>query len=236
MKVVLFSLLLAIGGALGDEIDHKKDSPLKGKVVHLKINDESLLEDEKVKGLNSFLKRANAEKARAIVLELNSQGGAAWSSMEFASKIAETSLPTVAYVNKSAIGVACLLALSCDQIYMAPHSLIGNSAIVRKAGEDDLAAFREKINQKTLGWIEANLGKHKQRKALAEIMMVTTKEERKIASFVIPPGGIHSLRADEAVRLVNGKPLLADGELGSLREVLKKEGLDSDEIVRFSPR
>lgn len=84
--------------------------------------------------LESFLERqierAVAGGAEMIIFEITSPGGLLWQSRDLAYAIAdleEHGIRTVAYVPDHALSGAAIVALGCDEIYMAPDATFGDA-------------------------------------------------------------------------------------------------------------
>ncbi|WP_039041700.1 nodulation protein NfeD [Sporosarcina sp. ZBG7A] len=96
------------------------------------------IHDEVEKGLYAFLKRSfnEAEEAGAdvIVLDINTPGGFTDTAGEIAKLMDETEPKIVAYINKRALSAGAFLALHADEIYMAPGSTMGASAVIDGSG------------------------------------------------------------------------------------------------------
>ncbi|MBV9973074.1 MAG: nodulation protein NfeD [Candidatus Eremiobacteraeota bacterium] len=68
---------------------------------------------------------ANASGARAIVLDINTFGGLVSAATEIRDAMLTARMPTIAYVSERAWSAGALVALSAQQIAMAPGSSIG---------------------------------------------------------------------------------------------------------------
>jgi len=76
------------------------------------------------------IRRVVAAGANTIIFEIESPGGYLTTSEELADLIAdlkEENIRTVAYIPKKAISGAAIVALGCDEIYLAPHGEIGDA-------------------------------------------------------------------------------------------------------------
>jgi len=68
---------------------------------------------------------AEASKAEAIILEINTPGGLLSSSFEISDLIWASKIPVYSYVRFNALSAGAFLALSSRALYMAPGSAIG---------------------------------------------------------------------------------------------------------------
>ncbi|MDZ5782946.1 NfeD family protein [Marinococcus luteus] len=89
-------------------------------------------------GMAAFLERSveEAEEADAdrIIFELDTPGGAVDAAGEIASIINGTSIPTTAYVTDQAMSAGAFLALSADEIAMAPETEMGAAQVIDGSG------------------------------------------------------------------------------------------------------
>ncbi|MFJ7949958.1 nodulation protein NfeD [Lysinibacillus sp. NPDC096418] len=102
------------------------------KVYHVPIHDEV------ERGLHAFLERAFKEAeenyAEAIILDIHTPGGFVNAASDIAMLMDESSIRTIAYINKDAHSAGAFLALHADEIYMVPNGTIGAAAVIDSAG------------------------------------------------------------------------------------------------------
>lgn len=105
----------------------------KEKIVYI-VPIEATVE----KGLVAFLERALAtaeeNDADLVIFEVNTPGGAVDAAGEIAKLLADTTVPTVAYVNNRALSAGAYISLSADQIYMVPSATMGSAAVIDSTG------------------------------------------------------------------------------------------------------
>ncbi|MFD2704138.1 NfeD family protein [Salibacterium lacus] len=89
-------------------------------------------------GLKAFLERAveDAESAGAdhIIFEIDTPGGAVDAAGDIASLMEDASVPTTAYVVEKAMSAGAFLALSADEIAMAPGTQMGAAQVINGSG------------------------------------------------------------------------------------------------------
>jgi membrane-bound serine protease (ClpP class) len=87
------------------------------------------VEGEIEKGLVWVIRRgireAEAADAEAIVLWMNTNGGAATATEEIMELLVRTDIPTYTFVDVKAFSAGAYIAVATDYIYMAPGSMIG---------------------------------------------------------------------------------------------------------------
>lgn len=82
-----------------------------------------------VRSVERRLQYAVDDKAQAVVFELDTPGGLAIAALEICEMIKGTSIPlTVAWVHSKAYSAGTLIALACDEVVMAPFSVMGDCA------------------------------------------------------------------------------------------------------------
>lgn len=96
------------------------------------------IEDTVEKGLSKFIERsfeqAKAERAKHIILDINTPGGAVDAALEIADTIRASDIPVTAFVNHRALSAGAFIALNADQIYMTPNGKMGAAAIIDGEG------------------------------------------------------------------------------------------------------
>ncbi|SFL66273.1 NfeD family protein [Salibacterium qingdaonense] len=111
---------------------HEAEAAEKDKVFIIPV--EQTVES----GLKAFLERAveDAESAGAdhIIFEIDTPGGAVDAAGDIASLIEDASVPTTAYVVEQAMSAGAYLALSADEIAMAPDTQMGAAQVITGSG------------------------------------------------------------------------------------------------------
>ncbi|QGX65402.1 nodulation protein NfeD [Bacillus sp. ms-22] len=96
------------------------------------------IEDTVEKGLSKFIERsfeqAKSERAKHIILDINTPGGAVDAALEIADTIRASDIPVTAFINHRALSAGAFLALNADQIYMTPNGKMGAAAIIDGEG------------------------------------------------------------------------------------------------------
>lgn len=96
------------------------------------------IEDTVEKGLSQFIERsfeqAKSERAKHIILDINTPGGAVDAALEIADTIRASDIPVTAFVNHRALSAGAFLALNADDIYMTPNGKMGAAAIIDGEG------------------------------------------------------------------------------------------------------
>lgn len=91
------------------------------------------------------VKDAEENQDKAIVVEINTQGGLVDSALRIRDILQGTSIPTIAFVSSRAWSAGALIALSCRHIIMAPGSSIGAAEPI-PATEKNIAALKSEFS------------------------------------------------------------------------------------------
>jgi membrane-bound serine protease (ClpP class) len=171
------------------------------------------------------IKDAEAAGADAIVLHMDTYGGELSAATDMVDALSSTSIPTITYVDTNAGSAGALVSLSTRRIFMAPASAIGAAAPVDSSGQDLPSTMQDKVVSYFSGKFRGVAVKNGYDPDIAQAF-ISKDTEVKIGGTVIhPKGTLLTLSAQEAVRVINGKPVLASGIADSLPDLLKKAGL-----------
>lgn len=149
---VIRQMQLSPGIIMGDpshgEPYRAKSIELHGPITAAKITAvRHSIDDEVRKGTNF------------ICLLLDSPGGAPLESHQLASDLANLprdQVRTVAYIRKEALADAAMVALSCDEIVMYPHAVLGGPGLYQMKTDDEVlsnqAILRDLARKKLRSW------------------------------------------------------------------------------------
>jgi len=211
------------------------ESSFKGKVVIIKVGEKDLVNKQAFKFWRRVIKRVNEEEARAILFDIDTPGGLAFDTAELIMvDMQKIKVPSYAFVNQKALSAGALVAAGTDAIYMHPVSTIGAAAIVSGTGAEIPDIMRAKIESAFNAFVRA-VSKSKGRNPDVIRAMMITDEYFNFGEIQVEEGELLSLTADEAAMEFEGKPLLAKGIVGSIEELLEKEGLSDVEVISAEP-
>lgn len=206
-----------------------------GKVVTLSIGENDLANSQAFKYMERVLKRAQDEKAAAVVLELNTPGGLAWETSELMMKVLEPlTIPSYAFVNPKAMSAGALVAASCGTIYMAPVSSIGAAGLVSGTGQEIESMMRKKLESAFGAFTRSVVAERGHNAEVIRAMMIPSDKEQKFGSVTLPKGELLTLTGREAVEQVDGKPLLAKGIAKSVDDLMTQENIKAP-VVKAEP-
>ncbi|MFD2158043.1 nodulation protein NfeD [Rubritalea tangerina] len=243
----LFQLILAYlfsFSLVAQEQEPETTAPVAGadsytdKVVVIKVGEKSLMNKHSFKYWRKVMRRAQDQKAKAVVFDIDTPGGYAIETADLITRVMpDLTIPSIAFVNPEATSAGSMIAFGCDKIYMHPRGTIGSTGIVAGGGGEIDPVMRSKIESLFSSYIKI-VAKEKGRNADVMKAMMFRDQEYEFADgkVKVAKGELLNLIADEAVLLVDGKPLLADGICKDLEEVLKAEGLEGTEVVVAEPK
>lgn len=158
--------------------------------------------------------QAEAMQAEMVVMELNTFGGMVNFADSIRSRILDSPLKTVVYINHNAASAGALISLAADRIYMSKGSSIGAASVVNQTGE----VMPEKYQSYMRGLMRATAEAKGRDPRIAEAFVDPEID----LPGIKPPGKILTLTSSEAMELG-----LIDGELNSIWDIYEAEGLSS---------
>lgn len=185
------------------------------------ITDRELTDARRTREITRLFEEAVTAKAPLLVLDINSSGVNPETALAFAEQIARLKIRTVAYVNPAAVAGGALVALGCDEIWMAPGARIGAAPPdLSKAGELSETA-QKALLAKSLAILKAgarSLAKVKGHdEVLAEGFIDAELSVVIDGKVLADKGQLLLLDAEQAAALrADGKPMLAKGTAADL--------------------
>jgi membrane-bound serine protease (ClpP class) len=221
LSAVLSGFCLACTLVSGAETSSYKD-----KVVVIPVGDEDLTSRARFEFMSRTLERCTAERAEAVIFELDTPGGLLWDTVNLMMNDLQKLKPrSFAFVNPRALSAGAMIAVATDGIYMAPTSSAGAASPVYGNGEEMGEAERAKMNSATMSMARAVAKKKGHNPAVIEAMIDMGKELKVDGRLLDSKKEILTLDAEQAVMLLDGKPLFAKGIVKSLEEIKKAESL-----------
>lgn len=163
----------------------------------------------------------NAEAAGVdlIFVELNTFGGMVNFADSIRSRILDSPIKTVVFINHNAASAGALISLAADKIYMSKGSSIGAASVVDQSGE----IMPEKYQSYMRGLMRATAEAKGRDPKIAEAFVDPEID----LPGIKPAGTILTLTSAEALNLG-----LIDGELSSAQEIYTAEGIAAPSETR----
>lgn len=223
----------ATAGESGDGLFSRRDDvSFAGKILVLPISEEDLIIPARFEFMERAIKKATLEKASALIIDMNTPGGAAWQTAELMMKgLSDTPFPTITFVNPNAVSAGSLIAVATDTIYMYPASNIGSALVVAGSGMELGENMQQKVDQMMISTVRnvAELKGHNP--DVAEAFVNKDKEVIIEGVTVSEAGTVLNLNANEATEILDGRPVLAKGIARTVKEIIEKEGLVGEQLV-----
>jgi membrane-bound serine protease (ClpP class) len=185
--------------------------------------------------LRRALKNAEAVAAAAVVLDMDTPGGDLKATEKIVQMFSGSPIPAYTYVNANAGSAGALIALGTKNIFMAPVSAIGAAAPVAGSGQEISETMNAKIVSYYSGYFRSVAQKNGYYPELVDGFMNLDKEVKIGDEVINPKGALLTLSAQEAIRDIGGKPLLATGIAPDLASMVTACGLSVDRITRIEP-
>ncbi len=220
------SMMASAGGdaaeAAGDE--NVATMSHASRAVVVRVREGTLREPSQIRVFKEILAKAEADGAAAVIFDINVSDGDIQQARRWADEVAGLKVPTVAYVNRSALAEAAALACASDRIIMAPGGRIGLAPAIAEIDSDLAEVAQEQVLAKNraeaVSLIESLCGR-KGHNAVVARAFVDPGREVKVGDVVVSvEGEILSLSAELATREVEGKPLFAEKVVGDVDELV----------------
>ena len=202
------------------------------KLVVLKVGKDDLMNKQSFKFWRRMLRRAEEERAEAVLFDLDTPGGYAFETKEIMSEITRLKIPSYAFVNENALSAGALMSVATDGIYMSPEGTIGAAGLVSGGGAEIGEMMRKKLHSSFEAQIRSVAEKKGHDPELIRAMMIPEDRDRVFGEVVVRAGELLTLTASEATSMRDGRTLLAKGVASSIEEIAQLEGIDSSAIVR----
>jgi len=229
--VLVFSLILNF--SFGFAQDSKKNSE---KLVY-KFNIKENIAPAIWRQTKQAFDEANSLKANLILIHMNTYGGTVVDADSIRTRILNSKIPVVVFVDNNAASAGALISLACDRIYMRTGASLGAATVVNQTGEKmpdkyqsymraTMRATAESHGKDTIIAGQDTTYRWKRDPLIAEAMV----DERIYIPNVIDSGKILTFTPDEAMK--NG---YCEGICESVDEVLKLNQMQNARIVEYKP-
>ncbi|GGG93235.1 hypothetical protein GCM10007415_30110 [Parapedobacter pyrenivorans] len=162
--------------------------------------------------------QAEAAKVDLMLIEMNTFGGMVNFADSIRSRILDSPLETVVFINHNAASAGALISLAADRIYMSKGSSIGAASVVDQSGQ----VLPEKHQSYMRGLMRATAEAKGRDPKVAEAFVDGDVDLPNIK----PTGKILTLTSAEAVKIQ-----LAEAEASTIADVLTAEGISNSDIT-----
>ncbi len=173
-------------------------------------------------------------KADYILIHLNTYGGMVNIADSIRTRILNSSIPVLVFIDNQAISAGALISIAADSIYMRPGGSIGASTVVSQTGE----VVPDKYQSFMRSTMRATAETHGKRRVITNgDTTYVWHRDPKIAEAMVDPllkvegivdsGQVLTLTAEEAIKVG-----YCEGKAESIKEVLALSGLSGYEVKR----
>jgi membrane-bound serine protease (ClpP class) len=233
--IMVPALFLFSAGTLHESNNKSASSHTKTLVYVFAIRDEIGKPSWRV--MREAFKEAASLKADYILLHLNTYGGLVNIADSMRTRIINSSIPVLAFIDNQAISAGALISIACDSIYMRPGGNIGAATVVDQTG----AAVPDKYQSFMRSTMRATAESHGKDTIISgNDTTIRWHRDPHIAEAMVDPrivvAGIDdsvkvlTFTAEEAIK--NG---YCEGLANSIPEVLKHAGINNYELVTYRP-
>lgn len=228
---VIFSLFLNLAEAFSQE-----SKPTTEKLVY-KFNIKENIAPAIWRQTKQAFAEANSLKADLFLIHMNTYGGTVVDADSIRTRILNSKIPVVVFVDNNAASAGALISLACDRIYMRSGASIGAATVVNPTGQkmpdkyqsymrSTMRATAESHGKDTIISGQDTTYRWKRDPLIAEAMV----DERIYIPGVIDSGKILTFTPAEAMK--NG---YCEGICENVSEVLKLNKMGNARIVEYKP-
>ena len=228
---LIFSALFDFSGAFAQ--DTKSEA---GKLVY-KFNIKENIAPAIWRQTKQAFEAADSLKADLFLIHMNTYGGTVVDADSIRTRILNSKIPVVVFIDNNAASAGALISIACDRIYMRTGGSIGAATVVNQTGEkmpdkyqsymrSTMRATAEAHGKDTIITAKDTTYKWKRDPMIAEAMV----DERVYIPGIIDTGKILTFTPMEAMK--NG---YCEGICENVDEVLKLNEMENARIVEYKP-
>ncbi|MBN1790745.1 MAG: nodulation protein NfeD [Bacteroidales bacterium] len=199
------------------------------------------IRDEIAKASFRVMKEAFAEAASVnadfLLIHMNTYGGRVDIADSMRTRILNTPVPVICYIDNQAISAGALIAIACDSIYMRSGANIGAATVVDQTGaavpdkyqsfmRSTMRSTAESHGKDTIVQGNDTILKWHRDPHIAEAMV----DPRVVVEGIDDSTKVLTFTAEEA--MTNG---FCEGMAATIPEVLQKAGITDYELVTYKP-
>ena len=158
------------------------------------------------------IKEAEELKVDWVLLRINTYGGQVDVADSIRTRLLNTSIPTIAFIDNNAASAGALISIACDSIYMRQSASMGAATVVNQTGE----VVPDKYQSYMRAIMRATAGTNGRNPRIAEAMVDPSVS----IPGIIDSGKVLTFTSEEAI--ANG---FCEGKAENLETVLSLAGI-----------
>lgn len=229
--LLVFSLLVRFSEAFAQDA-----KPNNEKLVY-KFNIKENIAPAIWRQTKQAFTEADSLKADLFLIHMNTYGGTVVDADSIRTRILNSKIPVVVFIDNNAASAGALISIACDRIYMHTGASIGAATVVNPTGQkmpdkyqsymrSTMRATAESHGKDTIISGKDTTYRWKRDPMIAEAMV----DERVYIPNVIDSGKILTFTPTEAIK--NG---YCEGICESVGEVLKMNKMENARIMEYKP-
>ncbi len=172
--------------------------------------------------VSAALKEAHDKKAGLILIHLNTYGGMLDAADSIRTRLLNSEIPVIAFIDNNAASAGALISISCNRIYMRSGASIGAATVVNSAAE----ALPDKYQSYMRAMMRSTAEKRNRNPRIAEAMV----DPRTYIPGVNDSGKVLTFTTKEAI--ANG---YCEGMAESVEAVLQLEKISDYRMEVYEP-
>lgn len=200
-------------------------SPLKNVVFVAPINGVIDL------GLAPFIERVLAEAkshhAAAVVLDINTLGGRMDAAVQIRDALLNSSVRTIAFIDKRAISAGALISLAAETIAMSPGGTIGAATPVQGSPSTKTT---DATSEKTISYVRKEFSATAESRKRPALIAEAMVDSDVVIPGISEKGKLLTLTTQEALKLK-----IADLQADSIETLLKELNIQNVELRTLTP-
>ncbi|MBA4408995.1 MAG: NfeD family protein [Bacteroidota bacterium] len=234
---LIISVLFCFSEAFAqDSIPLKTESQVRKKLVY-KFNIKENIAPAIWRQTKQAFEAADSLKADLFLIHMNTYGGTVVDADSIRTRILNSKIPVVVFIDNNAASAGALISIACDRIYMRSGGSIGAATVVNQTGEKMPDKYQSYMRSTMRATAEAHgrdtiiAGKDttyrwKRDPLIAEAMV----DDRIFIKGIIDTGKVLTFTPMEAMK--NG---FCEGICENVDEVLKLNEMENARIVEYKP-
>jgi membrane-bound serine protease (ClpP class) len=235
--VFILSLLFNFSGSFAQEsISSKTKTETTQKLVY-KFNIKENIAPAIWRQTKQAFAEANSQKADLFLIHMNTYGGTVVDADSIRTRILNSKIPVVVFIDNNAASAGALISIACDRIYMRTGASFGAATVVNQTGQKmpdkyqsymraTMRATAESHGKDTIITARDTTYKWKRDPQIAEGMV----DERVYIPGIKDTGKILTFTPMEAMK--NG---YCEGICENVNEVLKLNKIEDARMVEYKP-
>jgi membrane-bound serine protease (ClpP class) len=232
MKIILSLLIIVLTTLLPDITSGQENKPLV-----YKFEIRKMIAAPVWRTTQKSFEEAESLGADYILIHMNTYGGQVDYADSIRTRILNSSIPVMVFVDNQAISAGALISIAADSIYIRPGGSIGAATVVDQTGQ----ASPDKYQSFMRGMMRSTAEAHGKKPVVAngdttwvwhrdpDIAQAMVDPRIRIEG-IIDTGQVLTLTALEAIEYG-----FCEGEVNSIAGLLEKAGLEEYEMAEFKP-